>query len=299
MLNRREALAQINKGLITLIPKSGDHSKLGNWRPITLLGSIYKILAKLLARRIQASLPHIIKPNQTGFVEGKSILDNIFLAQESLEWAVESNQDLLLLLLDFEKTFDRIEWGFFFTALSKLGFNDTWVKWIRSLYNSASSIIKVNEEVGSDFQLAQSIRQGCPLAPYHFILATDVLGHMIEDPNYGVEGLTLPKGGYVRDQTFVDDTALYLQGSHSNMDRAQNILKLFCKASDIKINWNKSAAIWASKKKKTWEWGREVGFRWVPKGEGNCYFGVQIAFRLPTEANFDKMMLALKGKLIN
>jgi hypothetical protein len=73
-----------DEGLITLIPKYGDHSKLGNWRLITFLGNIYKILAKLLARRIQASLPHIIRPNQTGFVEGRSILDNIFLAQESL-----------------------------------------------------------------------------------------------------------------------------------------------------------------------------------------------------------------------
>ncbi len=70
----------INKGLITLIPKFGDHSKLGNWRPITLLGSVYKILAKSLARRIQAFLPNIIRPNQTGFVEGRSILDNTFIA---------------------------------------------------------------------------------------------------------------------------------------------------------------------------------------------------------------------------
>ncbi len=51
----------------------------------------------------------MIKPNQTGFVERKSILDNNFLAQEALVWATESDQDLILLLLDFEKTFDRIE----------------------------------------------------------------------------------------------------------------------------------------------------------------------------------------------
>jgi hypothetical protein len=128
MLNIGEASAHINKGLITFIPKSGDHSKLGNWRLITLLGNVYKVLAKTLAGRIQASLPHIIRPNQTGFVEGRSILDNTFMAQESLKWAVESNQDLVLLLLDFKKAFDMIEWGFLFTALSKLGFNDTWVK---------------------------------------------------------------------------------------------------------------------------------------------------------------------------
>jgi hypothetical protein len=66
--------------MITLIPKSGDHSKLGNWRPITLLGNIYKISAKMLARRIQAALPLVIRSNHTRFVEGRSILDNTFLA---------------------------------------------------------------------------------------------------------------------------------------------------------------------------------------------------------------------------
>jgi hypothetical protein len=94
------------------------------------MASIYKILAKTLARRIQADLTEVIRPNQTGFVEGRSILDNVFLAQESLGWAEESDQDLVLLLLDFEKAFDKIEWGFLFKALDKLGFSPTWVSWL-------------------------------------------------------------------------------------------------------------------------------------------------------------------------
>jgi len=87
MFNYETTSASINKGLITLIPKTGDRARLSNWRPITLLGSIYKILAKTLARRIQSALTHIIRPNQTGFVEGRSILDNVFMAQEALGWA--------------------------------------------------------------------------------------------------------------------------------------------------------------------------------------------------------------------
>jgi hypothetical protein len=125
MLNLGEASAFINRGLITLIPKIGDRSKLGNWRPITLLGCIYKILAKALARRLQTFLPSIIRPNQTGFVEGRSILHNVFMAQDSLSWAEESNQELVLLLLDFEKAFDRIEWKFLFSAMDHIGFSNT------------------------------------------------------------------------------------------------------------------------------------------------------------------------------
>jgi len=74
----------INKGIITLIPKSGDRAKLNNWRPITLLGTLYKILAKTLASRLRMELTEIIRSNQTCFVEGRSILDNVFMAQKGL-----------------------------------------------------------------------------------------------------------------------------------------------------------------------------------------------------------------------
>ncbi len=63
MLSTGATFELINKGLITLIPKSGDHARLGNWRPITLLGSFYKILAKMLARRLQVFLPSIVRPS--------------------------------------------------------------------------------------------------------------------------------------------------------------------------------------------------------------------------------------------
>jgi hypothetical protein len=111
----------------------------------------YKILAKALAGRLQTFLPSIIRPNQTGFVEGKSILDNVFMAQDSLSWAEESNQDLVLLLLDFEKAFDRIDWNFLFSAMDHIGFSNTWIKWVRTLYREASSAIKVNGVVGPTF----------------------------------------------------------------------------------------------------------------------------------------------------
>ncbi len=89
--------------------------------------NIYKILAKLLSIRIQVHLLEVIRPNQTGFVAGRSILDNVILARESMGWAEESNQRLVLLMLDFEKTYDKINWGFLFEVLWILGFCDLWI----------------------------------------------------------------------------------------------------------------------------------------------------------------------------
>jgi hypothetical protein len=83
------------------------------------------------------------------------------------------------------------------------------------------------------------------------------------------------------------------------MDRAQGILNLFCKASGAKVNCNKMIAIWANKRSKNWEWGQEVGLQWVLEGKGVRYLGIQVGFHFPPEANFDKMLIALKGKLIN
>jgi len=137
------------------------------------------------------------------------------------------------------------------------------------------------------------------LAPYLFIFTTDVLGYMMADPKYGVEGLSLPRGGLIRDQMFVDDTVVYLQGSPTNMDKAQEVFKTFRRASGTKINWHKSVTIWASKKERTWEWGRDEGLKWIPTNKGTRYLGIQVGFHLPPEVNFDTMMIALKGKLIS
>ncbi len=97
-----------------------------------------------------------------------------------------------------------------------------------------SSLFKVNREPREDFRLAKSVMQGCPLAPYLFILATNVLGHMLDNPKHEIEGLHLPKGGCIRDQTFANDTTLYLKGSPSNLNKARVVLKPLCLAFGAK-----------------------------------------------------------------
>jgi hypothetical protein len=106
----------------------------------------------------------LVRPNQTGFMKGRSIIDNVFLAIESMDWAVETSQPMVM-LLDFEKAYDRVEWGFLEGALTKLGFDETWVRWVRALYIDPWCAVGVNGQTSEFFRLNRSIRQGYPTYP--------------------------------------------------------------------------------------------------------------------------------------
>ena len=106
---------------ITLIHKSGPNDDLGNWRPITLLNSAYKIVAKALQIRLKPLLADLISPDQTAFVPHTFILDNVFVAHETLDIARRTKQPMLFLKVDFKKAFDKVSWPFLFASMDRLG----------------------------------------------------------------------------------------------------------------------------------------------------------------------------------
>ena len=101
----------LNTGVIKLIHKKGTKQQLSNWRPITMLNTAYKIFAKVLARRLGSHLNQWIKKEQKGFVQGRYILDAIISLWEGMEFAKETKQDFCFFKIDFDKAYDRLEWG--------------------------------------------------------------------------------------------------------------------------------------------------------------------------------------------
>ena len=101
------------QGIITCLPK-GDKSRhfLKNWRPISLLNTVYKIGSGVIANRIKKVLPTLINNDQTGFIAGRYIGGNIRLLFDIMEYAEENDIPGLFLLIDFEKAFDSISWNF-------------------------------------------------------------------------------------------------------------------------------------------------------------------------------------------
>ena len=101
------------RGLITLLPKKNKPRQyLKNWRPITLLNCDYKIAAKSIATTLKKVLPHLINNDQTGFLKGRFIGENIRLINSVIDYAEKQNILGLLLFVDFEKAFDTLEWTF-------------------------------------------------------------------------------------------------------------------------------------------------------------------------------------------
>lgn len=105
-----------------------------------------------------------------------------------MDWAVESEQKLILLLLDFEIFLNKINWDFLFISFYLLGFNDWWVLWVLALYKLITSSIWMNGEYGLPFSLLRLVQQGYPLSPYLFIFTIDVFRYILSNPCYGVWG---------------------------------------------------------------------------------------------------------------
>ena len=163
--------------LICLIPKGGDKIVLKNWRPITLLGTAYKILAKTLAFHLRPLLPYIIRATQIGFVHDRSTM--FFPFREATHSAPESLQDITLLLLDFENAYDTVDWRFLMGIMGRLGFNDYWISWVSPLNSDSANRMVLCGGKGPTFQLSRSVRQGCPLATYLFLFVVEAMGYFL------------------------------------------------------------------------------------------------------------------------
>ena len=134
-----------------------------------MLGTAYKILAKTISLRLQPFLDATIHATQTGFVRGRSILDNIFTFWEATAWARLQGEGMAVLLLDFEKAYDRVDWAFLEGTLERVGFPLRWIHGVSSLYSSAHSRVMVGGGGwASDSHYPDQCGRGAPLLPPFF-----------------------------------------------------------------------------------------------------------------------------------
>ena len=170
------------QGLIVCIPKEHKCKKfLKNWRPITLLNTIYKTASGSIANRIKQVLNKLISTDKTGFIEGRFIGENTCLVYDILHYAEEKNVPGLLHLIDFEKAFDSLSWSFINKVLKLFNLGPSIRNWITVLYKNSRSAVTQCGCLSDFFKLGRGCRQGDLISPYLFILCAEILSIRIRN----------------------------------------------------------------------------------------------------------------------
>ena len=236
------------EGIVVCIPK-GDKPReyIKNWRPISLLNTIYKIGSTCIANRIKGVLPGLINEDQTGFIANRYMGDNIRLIYDIMHYLDDNNLPGLLLCIDFEKAFDSLDWTFMRKVFKAFGFGNSICRWIETFYAGIKSTVVVNGAPSPWFPVERGCRQGDPISPYIFILCVEIMGLMIRE-NKNIKGININNELHKITQ-FADDTQTVSEGDSLSFEETIKTVVTFGNKSGLQMNSEKTQAIWLGSKK--------------------------------------------------
>ena len=233
--------ASQKQGVITLIEKDGkDAMYIQNYRPITLLNVDYKILSKVLAKRIKQVLGEIIHQDQVGYIKDRNIGEAVRLIEDMFFYSRNKNNGYVV-AADFEKAFDSVDHEFLLKVLRLFGFGESFLIWVKILYTDTSSCVMNGGRSTGYFSIKRGVRQGDPLSPYLFLLAIEILACAVRKDEI-IEGFKFGENE-VRQVLYADDLTLFVKDSNS-INRLQDIFNEFEKISGLKMNKGKTYFVW-------------------------------------------------------
>lgn len=238
----------LQNALITLILKPGKPpTECGSHRPISLMNSDAKIIAKALSMRLERVLPFIIHADQNGFVKNRQGFHNVRRVLNIIH-AHERSADMAILSLDAEKAFDRVEWPYLLEVLRRFGFGDYFCKWVDILFSDSTAEVCTNYITSHPFGLSRGTRQGSPLSPLLFVIALEPLAIAIRTHPM-ICGINT--GGLEhRIALFADDAIVFLSDLRKSIPSLLELLREFGVFSGFKVNKDKSSIMFLNEKER-------------------------------------------------
>jgi hypothetical protein len=226
---------------IILLPKIQTASQITDYRLISLINSVVKIVTKILAKLLAPHMNSLVYNAKNAFIKKRCIHDNFIYVQRVIQPLHKKKRLALFIKLDISKAFDSIGWTFLLEVMEALGFSTKWRDWISSLLGTARSKVLVNGQPTQGITHARGLRQGDPLSPLLFILAIDPLQRIIEiAAQKGILRPILPKAANLRCSLYADDAAIFANPSALELDHLYTLLNFFGDCSGLKINISKT-----------------------------------------------------------
>ncbi|XP_026399477.1 uncharacterized protein LOC113295353 [Papaver somniferum] len=170
-----------NCSFISLIPKKDQVGTPQDFRSISLVNNIYKVILKVLTRRFKYVLPKMIYENRGAFISDKQILDIILIAWELVDRRFKSTTPGILCKLDIKKAFDNVRWHIVKNVLQNSGFGAKWVSWIEWCITYAQHSLLINGVSTSKFKPQKGLRHGYPLSHLLFILVAEIFSKLMKN----------------------------------------------------------------------------------------------------------------------
>jgi hypothetical protein len=240
-----------NKTVVVLIPKVNNPERIKDLRPISLCNVIYKMASKVLANRLKLILPEIISLNQSAFVPGRLITDNVLLAYEFTHFMQNKRsgaESYAAIKLDMSKAYDRVEWEFLRRMMEKMGFHAGWINIIMKCIGTVSYRVMINGELTDVINPGRGLRQGDPLSPYLFFICAEGFSALLNNAEQvgHLSGVKVCNNApSINHLLFADDSLLLLKSDERSASHLRNILQLYEDCSGQMINKEKSSIMFS------------------------------------------------------
>ncbi|GJZ02027.1 RNA-directed DNA polymerase, eukaryota, reverse transcriptase zinc-binding domain protein [Tanacetum coccineum] len=272
--SKGKLLKEVNTTLVALVPKVDTPNQISDFRRIACCNVLYKCISKILTNRMKNGLSKVVSINQSAFIPGRHIQDNILLTQELLR-GYNRKQETNRCAINIQKAYDTVSWKFLKDVLKEVGFHLVMINWVMICISIASFSICINGEVCGYFKGGRGLRQGDPMSPYLFTLVMEVLNMImiknIKDDSrfkyhYGCKELKLTH------LCFADDLLMLCNGDVDSLKVMKKSLEEFSDSAKgkAKVAWSivckpKDQGGLGIKSLHKWnELGMINGAKWVP-----------------------------------